>query len=69
MREDLHCLPNILYELTVADQVSPSILKNWEKNTALGLTGRIDYSVLTLTRPTNLAERKGIEVESIENSG
>jgi glutathionylspermidine synthase len=59
MREELHCLPSILHELTVADQVTPSILKNWDKKTALGLTGRVDYTVITLVHPTKLAARKG----------
>jgi hypothetical protein len=48
MKEQLLCLLGILHELTIADQINPSIIKNWTKKTALGLTGRLDYILLTL---------------------
>ena len=55
----------MLVELTLADLSNPSIILNWEKKTALGVTGRLDYTLLTLMHAKVLAKRRGIEEKDL----
>ena len=68
LKRRLSCIPYILVELTVGSLCyKPAIIENKTTNNALGLTGRLDYTILTLLLGlTDLANSLGLENLEVE---